>query len=106
MTWAMRPVAPVAAALAVLAFGLAVVLTAYVLATCASSLLSSHRAIRLFGVATLVSLTAAAAFYATWFISVWCFFAAVLSIFVLLYFVRPEAMPGTAEPAGGACGEQ
>lgn len=73
-------------------FFVIVVLAAYVLATCASSLLSSHREIRWFGVSTFVSLAAAAAFYATWFISVWCFFAAVMSVFVLFYFVRrPEA---------------
>lgn len=70
-------------------FHVAVVLTLYVLATCASSLLSSHRTIRWFGLATLVSLVAAAAFYAAWFISVWCFFAAIISLVVLVYFMRP-----------------
>ena len=71
-------------------FFVVVVLAAYVLATCASSLVSSHRAIRWFGVSIFVSLAAAAVFYATWFISVWCFFAAVMSVFVLLYFVRRD----------------
>ncbi|MEO6361197.1 MAG: DUF6629 family protein [Sphingomicrobium sp.] len=66
------------------------VLALYVLATCVSSLLSSHRAVRWFGVATSISLGLAAALYAAWFISVWCFFAAAISVIVLLQFVsRP-----------------
>lgn len=69
-------------------FFVAVVLTLYVLATCASSLLSSHRTIRWFGLATFVSLVAAVAFYAAWFISVWCFFAAIMSVVVLAFFLR------------------
>ena len=69
-------------------FYVAVFLTAYVLATCASSLLSSHRTVRWFGLATFVSLVAAAAFYAAWFISVWCFFAAMMSVVVLAFFLR------------------
>ena len=64
------------------------VLPFYVLATCASSLLSSHPAVRWFGVATTGSLILAAAVYTTWFISVWCFFAAAISVIVLLYFVQ------------------
>jgi len=71
-------------------FFAAPVLALYVLGTCASSFLSSHSEVRLFGFATAVSLAAAYAFFAFWFISVWCFFAAVLSIVVLLYF-RPKA---------------
>ena len=62
------------------------VLTLYILGTCASSLLSSHREVRWFGMATTGSLIAAYAFYAYWFISVWCFFAAAISITVMLYF--------------------
>ena len=66
------------------------ILALYVLGTCVSSFLSSHPAVRLFGFVAAVSLAAASAFYAFWFISVWCFFAAVLSVVVLLYF-RPMA---------------
>ncbi len=58
----------------------------YLLSTCVSSLFSSHRSVRWFGVASFVSFVAAYAFYAVWFISVWCFFAAVLSVIVLLHF--------------------
>ena len=59
-------------------------MTLYLLGTCVSSLFSSHRSVRLFGVAAFLSFVAAYAFYSTWFISVWCFFAAVLSSLVLL----------------------
>ena len=61
------------------------VMTLYLLGTCVSSLFSSHRSVRVFGVAAFLSFVAAYAFYATWFISVWCFFAAVLSGTVLLH---------------------
>lgn len=61
-------------------------MTLYLLGTCVSSLFSSHRPVRLFGVAAFLSFVAAYAFYSTWFISVWCFFAAVLSSLVLLQF--------------------
>ena len=64
----------------------------YLLGTCVGSLFSSHRSVRWFGVAAFVSFIAAYAFYATWFISVWCFFAAVLSGLVLLQF------PGGGRP--------
>lgn len=58
----------------------------YLLSTCTSPLLSSQRAVWLFGVAATVSFIAAYTVYTTWFISVWCFFAALLSGIVLLHF--------------------
>ena len=42
---------------------------------------------RLFGALAFASSVAAYAFYARWFISVWCFFAALLSVVVALHFV-------------------
>jgi len=72
-------------------FYIVTVMVLYVLGTCISSLVSSHRWVRLFGVAALVSFGAAAAFYAAWFISVWCFFAAVMSGMVVMFFLRPPA---------------
>jgi len=71
-------------------FYVAAVMVLYVLATCVSSFLSSCKTIRWFGAATFVALLAAYAFYAFWFISVWCFLAALLSIIVLAHFRRPE----------------
>ena len=81
-------------------FYTAAVLPFYVLATCASSLLSSHRAVRWFGVATTLSLLLAASIYSAWFISVWCFFAAAISGFVLLYFLQGPSTPNTSTLAG------
>jgi uncharacterized membrane protein (DUF2068 family) len=42
--------------------------------------------VQVFGALALLSFGAAYAFYATWFISVWCFFAALLSAVVYLHF--------------------
>jgi hypothetical protein len=47
--------------------------------------------VKLFGVLALSSFAAAYFFYATWFISVWCFFAAILSGTVFLHFVSRKA---------------
>jgi hypothetical protein len=58
----------------------------YLLSTCASPLFSSQRAVWLFGVAATASFVAAYTVYTTWFISVWCFFAAGLSGIVWLHF--------------------
>ncbi|MDQ4363084.1 hypothetical protein RBT89_26965, partial [Pseudomonas aeruginosa] len=63
----------------------------YLIGTCASLMVSSHRRVAAFGVAAFVSAIAAYMFYATWFISVWCFFAAVLSFIVLWQFREPRA---------------
>lgn len=69
-------------------FFLSAVIIAYVVGTCVSSIVSSHRTVQLFGVVAFGSFLAAGAFYAAWFISVWCFFAAILSSIVLLHFFR------------------
>ncbi len=70
------------------------ILVLYVLSTCVGSLCSSHSAIRWFGAASLASAFGASAFYSTWFISVWCFFAAVMSGTVWLFFRRPRDQAG------------
>lgn len=72
------------------------VMTLYLMSTTVSPLLSTHRIVRVFGVLALSSFAAAFYFYATWFISVWCFFAALLSAVVYLHFVRRRA--GRGEP--------
>ncbi len=61
----------------------------YLTATCISPLVSSHRAVRAFGALALLSFAATYAIFTVWFISVWCYFAALLSGVVLLYF-RPH----------------
>ena len=67
-------------------FFAAVTMTLYLLSTAFSPLLSTHRMVQLFGALALLSFGAAYAFYATWFISVWCFFAALLSAVVYFHF--------------------
>jgi hypothetical protein len=63
------------------------VMTLYLLSTTFSPILSTHGTVKVFGVLALSSFAAAYFFYATWFISVWCFFAALLSTVVYLHFV-------------------
>ncbi|GAA4643613.1 hypothetical protein GCM10023115_15730 [Pontixanthobacter gangjinensis] len=66
----------------------------YAIATCLAPLLSSHKLVRLFGLALIISMIFAYALYTVWFASVWCFFAALLSVVVFFYFVRRD-VPGT-----------
>lgn len=73
------------------------ILALYVLSTCLSSFVSSHAAVRWFGVAASLSLAAAYLFYAMWYISVWCFFAAIMSVTILLFFRRK------ARPTASSC---
>lgn len=69
-------------------FYVAAVMLLYLTATCASSLVSSSRTIQVFGVLLLTTFVAAYLIHAaTWF-SVWCFFAAILSSVVWIYFKR------------------
>lgn len=72
-------------------FYAAAVMTLYLLSTTVSPILSTHRMVKLFGVQALLSFAAVYYFYAAWFISIWCFFAALLSVVVYLHFVLPWA---------------
>jgi len=62
------------------------VMLLYLVATCFSSMLSSHPWVRLFGVLSLLTFIAAYAIHAATVVSVWCFFAALLSFVVYLHF--------------------
>lgn len=64
------------------------VMAGYLAGTCISLLFSSHNMVRVFGTAALLSFALSYAVYRQWFISVWCFFAAALSVIVLLYFTH------------------
>ena len=79
-------------------FYIVVVMLLYVLGTCISSVYSSHGWVRAFGVVSFLSFVATAAFYEKWFISVWCFFAALLSSIVLMFFLDREKLPSQAAP--------
>lgn len=70
-------------------FYIGAVLVVYLLATCVSGLFSSHRCIKAFGVLAFVLAIAAYQVSVQTFVSVWCFFAAVLSLFVYAHFSGP-----------------
>lgn len=61
----------------------------YVLVTCGSLLFSSNKIINIFGILTAVSFAIAYYFYTVTLVSVWCFFAAILS-FVIYWYFRSE----------------
>ncbi len=63
----------------------------------ASLFICSARQIRVFAVLIFVSVIAAFLFFGYAFISVWCFFAAVLSLYVV-YIVREEFKPAPSAP--------
>lgn len=60
----------------------------YLLCTGLPLFLSSHRAIRTFGVAVMLGFAIAALIYLTALVSVWCFFAAAVSTLLYFYFRR------------------
>ena len=81
-------------------FFAAATMTLYLLSTALSPLLSTQRIVVVFGALALLSFGAAYALYATWFISVWCFFAALLSAVIYLHFARKARRwhrPGRAQ---------
>ena len=66
-------------------FFAAATMTLYLMSITFSLFLSTHRMVKLFGVLALLSFAAAYFFYATWFISVWCFFAALMSVTIFFH---------------------
>lgn len=66
-------------------FYLGPVIVGYVAATCFSEWFSSHTFVRLFGVLALLSFVATYFFYARALVSVWCFFAAILSVLIFIH---------------------
>jgi hypothetical protein len=79
-------------------FFAALSMTMYLLASTVSLLLSSHRAVKVFGVLALFAFGAAWYFYAVWFISVWCFLAAFMSLAIYLHFLPPSRVLKAARP--------
>lgn len=67
-------------------FYIVVVMALYLSATCLTSLLSSERIIRAFGALSLATFVGAYLIHVATLVSVWCFFAAVLSFMVYFYF--------------------
>lgn len=62
------------------------VATFYLLATCGSPFISSQKIVKIFGLTVLIAAGIATWFYTQTFLSVWCFFAAIVSLIVYLYF--------------------
>ncbi len=79
-------------------FFLPAVIVLYVAATCVSCFFSSHRFVNLFGVLELSSFIAAYLFAARALVSVWCFFAAILSLLVYLH-LRYRTLGGYPPPS-------
>ncbi len=71
-------------------FYAALTMTLYLLSTTTSPLFSTYRMVKVFGALALLAFAAAYYFYAQWFISVWCLFAALLSAVIYLHFVLPR----------------
>jgi hypothetical protein len=61
------------------------VIVLYLAATCVSCFFSSHGFVKLFGVLALLSFIAAYVVHATTLVSMWCFFAAILSLLIYLH---------------------
>ena len=65
------------------------VIVIYLLATCVSGLFSTHRCINAFGVLAFILAIAAYQVSVITFVSVWCFYAAILSLLVYVHFSGP-----------------
>lgn len=88
-------------------FFAATTMTLYLLSTTVSPILSTHRMVKVFGVLALLSFAAAYFFFTTWFISVWCFFAALLSAVVFLHSAsRPAERSGPRHRLGATAFER
>ena len=70
-------------------FYIAGVIVVYLLATCVSGLFSTHRCINIFGVLAFILAIGAYQVSATTFVSVWCFYAAILSLLIYIHFSGP-----------------
>lgn len=73
-------------------FYIVAVMVLYLAATCLSSLLSSERIIQVFGALSLATFLAAYVIHVATLVSVWCFFAAILSFIVYFYFRQKRSM--------------
>lgn len=73
-------------------------MTLYIAATCLAPMCSSTALVRTFGATTLLLCAIAYIFYTQAFFSVWCFFAAILSLMIYIHSSRlttPQATPHT-----------
>lgn len=66
-------------------FYLLPVMVLYLASTCVSCWFSSHRFVKLFGVLSLLSFIAAYVVHVEALVSIWCFFAAILSVLIYIH---------------------
>ncbi|MFC1542780.1 DUF6629 family protein [Pseudomonadota bacterium] len=66
-------------------------IVAYIAATCVVCFFSSHSKVWLFGLMVLIFFFVSYWFYTKAFFSVWCFFAAILSLIIYMHFRRSHA---------------
>jgi len=71
-------------------FNAEVSMTLYVMASCFSCFISSHKMVKVFGGALFFSFLVSFQFFSQAFFSVWCFFAAVLSAIIYFHFKFQE----------------
>ena len=69
------------------------VMVLYLSATCVSCFFSSHRFVKLFGGLALVSFVVAYLIHVLALVSIWCFFAAILSLLIYVH-LRFRALGG------------
>lgn len=65
----------------------------YVIAVIGPAVLSGYRSIVVFGIANLVGLIVVAVLYTQAFASLWCIYAATLSVLALVHMVRRRRLP-------------
>jgi hypothetical protein len=71
----------------------------YALTILVPLLISGHRHIRIFGVLAVLSSVLASEAYGYAYVSIWCFFAAVLSLYIV-YMIRRLAAPAPVRSDG------
>lgn len=69
-------------------------IAAYVFVTCFTCFISSHKFVRWFGAALIGALAIALWSYREAFYSVWCFFAAILSLIIFVHLTQTKAEIG------------
>ncbi len=68
----------------------------YLIAVSGSCVFSSHKMVRIFGIVAFVSALLTMVFFLDKFLSVWCFFSALLSVLIYWYFRSKSRQANTA----------
>ncbi len=77
------------------------VMVLYLAATCVGSFFSSHKLINIFGALALLLFMVAYWFHTVALLSIWCFFAAILSAVIYLHFLFGKAHAQGGKPIEG-----